>query len=215
MALIALSASYGAGGSVIGPELAQRLGVPFVDRAIPVAVAAELDVPLDQAEAHYEEASGSFLERLLRGFVGTDVGVPAPVPAETFTSEDFRKATEDVLLKQAATGEGVILGRAAVVVLRDHPRVLRVRLDGPVERRVRQAMALGGVDEDSAKAALQRLDRAHAEYAQKFYGADIRDPSLYHLIVDSTVIGLDACVEFIALAPENRQLLPGRDADAR
>ena len=50
---------------------------------------------------------------MLRGFIGTDVGVPAPVPPETFTAEDFRKATEEVLLRQADTGEGVILGRTA------------------------------------------------------------------------------------------------------
>lgn len=198
--LVVLSASYGAGGSVIGPKLAERLGVPFVDRAIPVAVAAELDVPVDEAEAHDGEVSESFLDRILRGFVGSDVGVPAPVPAETFSSEDFRRATEDVLLKQAATGEGVLLGRAAVVVLRDHPGVLRVRLDGAPERRIRQAMALGGIDEQTAKAALRRLDRTHADYARQFYGADIRDPSLYHLIVDSTAVALDVCVDAIALA---------------
>lgn len=206
MTLVALSATYGAGGGVIGPGVAERLGVPFVDRAIPVAVAEELEVPLDQAEAHDEEAPDSFLDRLLRGFIGSDVGVPAPLPAEAFTSEDFRKATEDVLLKQAETGAGVILGRAGVVVLRKDPRVLRVRLDGPAEHRVRQAMRLGGIDEETARSALQRLDRAHAEYARQFYGADIRDPSLYHLIVDSTAIELDACVELIALAAQNRQI---------
>jgi cytidylate kinase len=137
------------------------------------------------------------------------------VPAETFTSEDFRRATENVLLRQAASGEGVILGRAAVVVLRDHPSVLRVRLDGPVGRRISQAMALGGVDEDSAKTALRRLDRAHAEYARQFYGVDIRDSSLYHLIVDSTAIELDACAQLIVLAAKNRQLLPERGPSAR
>ena len=40
--LIALSAAYGAGGSIIGPALADRLGVPFLDRAIPLAVADRL-----------------------------------------------------------------------------------------------------------------------------------------------------------------------------
>ncbi len=51
--LVVLSASYGAGGSrERAAKLAERLGVPFVDRAIPVAVAAELDVPVDEAEAH-------------------------------------------------------------------------------------------------------------------------------------------------------------------
>ena len=198
--LVALSASYGAGGSVVAPKLADRLGVPFVDRAIGVAVAAALDVPLEDAEAHYEPGGESFLDRLLRGFIGTDVGVPAPVPADAFTSEDFRRASEDVLRKQAASGEGVILGRAAVIVLREDPRALRVRLDGPAERRVRQAMELGGIDERAARAALERLDRTHAAYARQFYGADIRHPSHYHLMIDSTAIEIDDCVELIATA---------------
>ena len=45
MTLVALSASYGAGGSVIGSALAEPLGVPFIDRAIPLAVADHLHVP--------------------------------------------------------------------------------------------------------------------------------------------------------------------------
>jgi cytidylate kinase len=194
--VIALSATYGAGGNVVGPAVAERLGVPFVDRAIPLQVAEELDISVDHVEAHEEEPE-SFLDRFLRGFIGTDVGVPAPVPPESFTSEDFRRATEEVLLRQARTGEGVILGRAAVVVLRDDPAVLRVRLDGPDDLRLRQAMQIGGADEETARETLRRVDRTQAEYARQFYGVDIRDCSLYHLVLDSTAIGLSACTELI------------------
>jgi cytidylate kinase len=199
--LIALSAAYGAGGSVIGPALAQRFGVPFVDRAIPMAVAERLDVSIDDAAAHDEQASASWLERVLRGFAGGDPGAPTPLPAETFFAEDFRRATEEVLLQQAATGEGVILGRGAVMLLRDDPRVVRVRLDGPPERRVRQARQINrGLDLRTAERTVRQLDRTHEAYAQQFYGVSVRDPSLYHLMLDSTAIGLDACVEVIALA---------------
>jgi cytidylate kinase len=204
--VVALSATYGAGGNVIGPELAERLGVPFIDRAIPLQVAEELDISVDDAEAHEADPSESFLDRFLRGFIGTDVGVPAPVPPESFTSEDFRRATEDVLVRQARTGEGVILGRAAVVVLRDDPGVLRVRLDGPPELRIQQAMQIGGVDEETARETLRRLDRTHAEYARQFYDVDIRDCSLYHLVLDSTTIGLEACTELIAGAAKGLAL---------
>jgi cytidylate kinase len=203
MTVVAISASYGAGGTVIGPELARRLGVDFLDRAIPLAVAERLDVPVDDAEAHDETPSSpNWLDRLLRGFTSTDSSVPAPVAAETFTSEDFRQATERVLLRQAATGAGVILGRGAVIVLRDRPEVLRVRLDGPRERRVEQAMRLGQVDRPGAEGALQRADRTHAEYARQLYRVDINDPSLYHLVLDSTALGLTICVEVILLAAQ-------------
>ncbi len=200
MTLVAISAAYGAGGSSIGPAVAQRLGVPFVDRAIPRGVAARLNVSFDEAAAYDEPTGRRWLDRMLSGFLGADTGAPAPLPAETVTSEDFRRATEEVLVRQAATGQGVILGRGAVVVLRDDPRALRVRLYGPPERRVEQAMRIQGVDRETAERARRRLDQTHSTYLREFYGADIDDPSLYHLTLDSTAIDSEACVELIARA---------------
>jgi len=195
--LIALSAAYGAGGSRIGPELAQRLGVPFLDRAIPLAVAERLEVPLDVAEERDESVSRSLLERMLAGFIGADTGAPMPPTPEIVSEQDFRAATEEVLLRQAQTGEGVILGRGAAFVLREDPRVLRVRLHGPRAARLRRAMELEGLDEDTARRGLTRTDRAHAEYARRFYGVDIDDPGLYHLMIDATAFDLQQCVELI------------------
>jgi cytidylate kinase len=160
-------------------------------------------VSADEAEAHEEGGGGGWLERMLRGFIGSDAGAPAPLPAaEAFSSEDFRRATEDVILRQAATGQGVILGRGAMVVLRDDPRVLRVRLDGPMARRKEQAIRLGEIDADTAERALRHTDRTHAEYMRRFYDVDIDDPALYHLVIDSTAFELDACVEMIVRAAQ-------------
>lgn len=200
MTLVALSAAYGAAGSEVGPLLAERLGVPFVDRAIPLEVARRLDVELPTAEEHDEQIGGSFLKRILSGFIAHDAGAPVPVGPELTVGEDFRQATEQVILAQAATGKGVILGRAAVIVLRARPDVLRVRLDGPPERRAAQAARIGGIGLEEAEQALRRLDGAHAAYWSRFYGADIKDPSLYDLMIDSTVIEIDACVEILARA---------------
>jgi cytidylate kinase len=126
---------------------------------------------------------------------------PTPLPADTVSSEDFRRATERVLLQQAATGEGVLLGRGAVIVLRNDPRALRVRLDGPAERRARMALRFDpNLDRERAKSALRQFDNTHEACAQQFYGVSIRDPALYHLMLDSTAIELDACVDIIARA---------------
>lgn len=209
MTLVGLSGAYGAGGSQIGPALAQRLGVPFLDRAIPAAVAEALDVPLDDATAHDDRGSASWLERLLSGFVGQDVSAPTALPAQVTSPADFRRATEEVLQAQIATGEGVILGRAAVILLREHPCALRVRLDGPPELRCRQAMRLQGIDAQTAQRRMRRQDRTHLAYARELYGCDLRDPALYHVMLDSTAIGLDVCVQLLALAAA---ALPGSPA---
>jgi Cytidylate kinase-like family len=202
MTLVALSAAYGAAGSQIGPGLAQRLGVPFVDRGIALAVAERLDISVDDALAHEEPGSKSLLERLLSGFHSADPGAPAPLPAHAITPEDFHRASHDALLAQAATGRGVILGRGAVAGLRHDARVLRVRLTGPVERRIEHAMRVRELDRDTAARTVRALDRAHADYLRQFYDVDILDPGLYHLVLDATAFDAEVCIDMIVTAVE-------------
>lgn len=200
MTVVAISAAYGARGGLIGPALADRLGVPFVDRALNHRVAGALDVSVEEAQQQWEPPSRSFLERILSSFHGLDAGAPVGPPPETNSPEDFRRAAEDAVLEQAATGQGVILGRGSVAALRDHPHVLRVRLTGPAERRLQVAVELTGQSEAEASAAMRRLDRYHADYMREFYDVDIDDPALYHLTIDATALGVDVCVELIVTA---------------
>lgn len=208
MTLVGISGAYGAGGSHVAPALARRLGVPFLDRAIPAAVADALEVSFDDAAAHDERARTSWLERLLGGFLGLDTGAPVALPAERASPEDFRAATEAVLRAQIATGNGVFLGRGSTIILREHQSALRVRLDGAPGRRVRQAMHLEHVDEDTARRRMRQQDRTHLAYAKHFYGVDLCDPSLYHLVIDSTAIDLDDCVEILLRAVRSLQASP-------
>ncbi len=206
MTVIALSAAYGAAGSQMGPALAERLGVPFIDRGIALAVAERLDIPVSDALAHEQPSGKSLLERVLSGFFGADPGAPAPLPADVVTPKDFHRASQEALLSQAATGRGVILGRGAAAALRHDPHVLRVRLTGPVERRIEHAMRVRGLDRDTTERTLRALDRAHADYLRQFYDVDILDPGLYHLVIDATSFDVDVCVELIATALETPML---------
>ena len=203
MSLVTLSATYGAGGSEVGPELAKRLGVPFVDRLIPSEVAARLAVSRASAFAN-DGVSGGVLARTLATLapIGQAFGeAPATEPVD---DRDFREVTEQVIFERAESGHGVILGRAAAVVLRDDRQALHVRLDGSREARLRQAMRLQGIDRPTAERRMRETDRARHAYVHRFHRADARDPALYHLLINSTVIDLTECVEMIALAAEGR-----------
>lgn len=198
MTVVALSASYGAGGGFIGPALAERLDVRFLDRAIPMAVAADLDLPFDEVDAHDEARELKWHDRLLTSLLGGYFSGIAPEADEKIViPADFRHATDRVIRRLASHGSGVILGRAAVIVLRQLPGVLCVRLDGPPARRLRQAMRLQRIDEATAGRAMRRFDRAQRTYFGH-YGAQPDDAALYHLVIDSTALPLDACVELIA-----------------
>ena len=205
MSLVTVSAPYGAGGSEVAPALAERLGVPFVDRLIPVQVAARLAIPSDAALAHAEAATSGRLMHLLMsvGSLTQEYGTPRP-PDDCADRHACREATERVIHEHADRGRGVILGRAAALVLRGDPRALHVRLDGPRDARLRQAMRLEGIDLRTAEQRMEETDRARYAYVSRLRGADARDPTLYHLIIDSTAIDLAECVEVVAFAARTR-----------
>ena len=201
--LVTISASYGAGGSVIGPRLAEQLGVPFVDRAIPVAVAARLEIGVDEAVQREDVPPATFGRWLAQFAPAVQLFAGAVVAGATPTSDDeaFRVATEHVLRQVAEGGRGgVILGRAGAVVLRDIPDAMHVRLDGPEPARLRQAMQIRNVDEAIAAEEMRTTDPAREAYVRHWYRVDARDPAFYHLVLDTTALHLDGCVELLAQA---------------
>ena len=127
--VVTLSASFGAGGSVIGPRVAEQLDLPFLDRAIPVAVAEALAVPMADVMAHDERRTSGFgrlFASLARAAAlpDTEFGtVPTAARASLGDQPEqaFRDQTERILHQVAETDGGVILGRAAAIVLRDRP----------------------------------------------------------------------------------------------
>ena len=202
---ITISSTYGANGDAVGREVARRLGVQFFDRAIPVAVARRLAVDPDEAIAKDWHAPGR-MERVLTAMVdsSTQFGL-MDAQAEVYSNPDvFRQATETVI-RQIADGEGgVILGRASMVVLARRPDVLCVRLDGPVEERIRQVVLRGTSDEATARREQKVTDEARESYGRTFYRVAQDDPSLYHVMLDSTVLSLPACVDVVLRTAADR-----------
>jgi hypothetical protein len=201
--LVTLSASYGAGGSVVGPRVAELLGVRFLDRAIPTEVSNRLAVPLDEVLVHDDRAEHG-LGALIASFGRIPLYVGGAAPSTLVDERAFKEEAERFIRAQAPEG-GVILGRAAAIVLADHPGALHVRLDAAADRRVAQAMRLSGLDEREARREQRDADRARDAYVRHFYGADAADPHLYHLVLDSTAIGVETCAELVATAARARQ----------
>jgi hypothetical protein len=203
--VVTLSALYGAGGSVIGPRVAERLGVPFLDREIPEAVAARAGLSPD-AVAVADEGPRSGSERLISRLArASTVSGGAGGAAEHLDLQERRlRGHVEEFLARARESGGVALGRGGMVVLRDVPSALHVFLGGPREARVRQGMAIEGVDRETAKRRQVAEDEARVGYVRRAYGVDGEDPGMYHLMLDSTALDLDVCVELIVAASKAR-----------
>jgi cytidylate kinase len=203
--VVTISASYGAGGSEIGPAVAAALDLQFIDRAIPANVARKLAIPLAEAESK-DEAVDTGLWRVMSSMaLVPDLAGAGPLAYHTFSDERaFRTKTEEVLREIAAERGGVILGRAAAIVLADVPKALHVRLDAPEDARVAALRERTGEDEETIRQQLRTNDAARAAYVRHFYRQDPRDCTLYHIVIDSTVIGWEATADLIVAAARVR-----------
>jgi cytidylate kinase len=203
--VITLSASYGAGGSLIGPRLAESLGLTFADRLLTTAT---VDIEDDEGgrtgagervtEAEHKEIRrGRIFDRLavLTGGMGLS----------PLTSEDVRRPLREQVEAsvRALVPEGVVvLGRAGALVLAAEPFAFHVRLDGPPAARLRRGMAIEQIDAATAKRHLEETDKARAAYVDRLYGRRVDDPALYHLSVDATAFGIDDAVRLLSDAAE-------------
>ncbi len=205
MPIITISGSFGAGGSAVATEIAQRLGWELFDRAIPLEVAQRLSIPLQEALLHDERREHGLAA------VFSQLGLPMvplagmPVAVEVLDDAVYKRETEAVIRSLAdPLRKAVVLGRGAALILRDEPSALHVRLDGPPQSRIRQAMRALDLTEREAAEALRITDAARAAYMRHFYGADWADPRHYHLVVDSTAISTDCRLELILAAGRDR-----------
>jgi cytidylate kinase len=130
------------------------------------------------------------------------LSAPRSVPGGGENAPDdqaFRERSEHEIERLRTTG-GVIRDGAAVVLLGHDPGVLRVRLDGPLDARVRQGAAASGQTEAETRAVLERRDAAWAAFHRTFYDADLAEAHWYHMILDSTALDWDLCADLIAHA---------------
>jgi cytidylate kinase len=198
-ALVTVSASYGAGGSVVAPAVAERLDVPFYDRLLhgPETHNAEHILERLSEEERRQRAPSTVASNL--GHMSALFGFSTQAAADLDPRPRIRQEVEANVVG-IARGQrgGVILGRSAAVVLRPLGVAFHVRLDGPLDRRLAQGMRIEGITEDVARAHQADADRAWATFTKRVFGRDPADPQLYHLILDTTVLPLPACASVIA-----------------
>ena len=195
--VVTLFESYGAGASSVGPRVAQALGVPFHQQAF-------------SSEEIERGASEPENEGMLSGVFGAMGGSYAALGAEGHDVANTQRDRYELVMqntrevREDAAQGGVITGRNGALILADWPGALHVLLDGPLEQRIERAAAEGGIDLDRAARRQKREDQVRSDMSIQLYGWDPRDPTRYHLTVNTGLLDLDSCVDIIVHAARVR-----------
>ena len=211
MSILTVSHEIGAGGPEIGQKVADQLGLHYVDQELISDAALRYGV-LEEKLSSLDESKPSLFER--------------------FDAETRRYITvlQTAVFEFAEQDRVVLMGRAGQWLLRGVPHVLRLRVMAPFDRRVKRlAKKLSGqMGEQTNPRTVQ--DMARRDDSEKLgrmrylYEVDLRDPSLYDLVVNTDKLSLDAAVEMVAATlqrpefattPEAQQLVTDRALASR
>ena len=187
--VITINRELGSGGRTVGEKLAERLGVPFYDKALIKALEEKYNLTVEEIErlkgrnhswwADFKRvvSIGHALSNMQYYEINT-----AFAPDILTTAEMFKAEVE--ILKGIAEEEScVIAGRTGFHVFRDHPNHLSILIKAPLEQRILRLTAKRGISSEEAKAIIEKVDAQRENYVQKYTGTSRYSTHNYDLVI--------------------------------
>ncbi len=190
MRIITLCREYGAGGHSVGQRVAEELGIELYDKDIIRGSAEKMGIEPDLLAASEEAITRR--DAILRSIN----------PVAYDQKDAMFEAESGVILKLAAEGPCLILGRCANVVLRAAGiPSLNVFLYADEDHRAKRVGELIGTEDPAAiRRAMKKADQARHAYYTHYTGLSWGNLQNFHLSLDSGELGYDACVRLICQA---------------
>lgn len=95
------------------------------------------------------------------------------------------RRTTETILQLAELGNAILVGRGANVVAQRLKNTFHARLVGTIDRRAERIMALHNLSHSAALAFIRKSDSGRKRYVKRYYGENIEDSLLYHLIINT------------------------------
>ncbi len=194
--VINLGRQLGSGGKEIGERLAKDLGIAFYDKELIKLASEESGLCKEFFERADEKAS--------KGLIGGLFGARFPfitdgaIPYGSYLSNDaLFKIQSDVIRELAERQSCLFVGRCADYILRDHPRCINVFVSASKEARIERLMKLHNIAAEAAEELIEKADKKRSTYYNYYSYNTWGAAPTYHLCIDSSVLGIDATVEFI------------------
>ncbi len=185
MAIITISRGCYSHGKEIAERAAAALGYECVSREILIEASQHFDVPEKKLLTSIHDAP-SLLERITRG------------------RERYLSYIQTALLDHVKKDNVVYHGHAGHLLLRDFPRVLKVRVIADMEDRAAMLQKEKKMSKDQAMAYLHKDDRQRAEWTRYLYKKEVSDPDLYDMVVKIGALTIDDACDIIVKAASER-----------
>jgi hypothetical protein len=191
---VTISRQAGCGALVIAEKLAHYLQERLpddtarwtvFDRELMEKVLADHNLPKYLAKFLPEDRA-SRVEDTLADIFGVHP------PAQTVVTQ-----SAETMLQLAELGSAILVGRAGNIVTAKLPHVLHVRLMAPLDDRIERICRDDHKTLSEARRFCLEEEQARTRYVKTYFHANINDPLLYHLIINTSRTGCESAVRII------------------
>ncbi len=197
MTVVTISRELGSRGTRIAEKVAAALHAACIDKEVLAEMARQAGISVElivEAEERLLSQPRVISQEMRHLFAAEPRNRAGLMDQATYV-----KQMSEAIRFLADQGNTVLVGRGAQVILRDYPGALHVHLYAPPEVRARRIQRRRGLAElATASQIIEQADRARREWFRRFFtGVDWKDPSYYHLMIDTGRIGEAVAVSMI------------------
>ena len=200
MSVITIGGLSGGGGRKIGPLLAKDLNFDYVDRLILTNASKSINASVN-AVTQIEERPKTFGERFsakLQKILDTAAITSSNIDPyfgpylTSYLTEEFENVNSKTFLENpheidehmlfesinktihelSESGDIILVGRGAHILLKDNPKALRVGIISDWEDRINNIMEREKIDKKTAEEKILNRDQSRRDYFKRFFEID-------------------------------------------
>lgn len=186
MAVITISRHFGSGGEFIARLVAEKLGYLLVNKAVIDENMRSLGI-YDPEMDYFDEKKIKFQDKT----------VDREMEQRRL---DYLEKLHDFFYDLAIRENLVILGRGGQFLFRDFPPALHVKIIAPLQSRLERVCRLYKLEETAAARLISEQDQDREDYLRQIFGCDWLDAELYHMLINTGVMGLEEAAALVVSA---------------
>ena len=198
--VITINRELGSGGRTIGEKLAQRLNVPFYDKALIQGLKEKYELTTEEIERLKGQKHNWWADFKRSLKIMPSYAAPQMIPSRDempdFLITDDIFQTETEILKGIAGDEScIIAGRSGV--FRDHPNHLSILIQASLEYRISRLVKKRGISREEAQSIIKEVDTGRENYVKKYTGTSRYDTRNYDIVLNADEHTEEEIVELI------------------
>jgi cytidylate kinase len=115
--------------------------------------------------------------------------------------------TEVETIRKLAMSPCIILGRCASEILKDQSNAFNIYVCADRQDRIHRIMDLESLSYEDAKEKVERTDRERSEYYHEHTGKAWGDVNNYHMILDTSKLGVENCADILMRYFEKKEYI--------